>query len=355
MKICVVSYHSSPLEPAGSGKSGGMNVFIAHLYRQLASSCEVDIFVCGDRGRISFGPGIRVMHIDESDLNDFAEQIIMYSTTRHYDLIHTHYWLSGVVGLLTQEVLKIPWVHSLHTFEILKGIRTDQVRIEVENEIIRRCDVVISPTHREAAVMKHMNPRTHVITIPHGVDTKRFKPSANGHATLLYVGRIDPIKGLDLLVDALRCLGREIGLNIVGGPSKGKNNLESIKTYAHGLPVHFLGPVKFEELYKYYSNASMIIVPSYYESFGLVGLEAMASARPVIGFADTGLSETVGQNAGILVKRNARNLAHAISRLFDNQTLRHNLGANGRKKALNYSWEAIARRYYTTYENIIKP
>lgn len=354
MRICIVSYHSSPLEPAGSGKSGGMNVFISHLYRKLAHSCEVDIFVCGDKGRITLGPGIQVIHIRESNLRDFAEQIITYHSIRHYDLMHTHYWLSGIVGLLTKEVLKIPWVHSLHTFEILKGIQKDQVRIEVENEIIRKCDVVISPTHREAAVMRHTNPRTHVITIPHGVDTNRFKPSANGHSTLLYIGRIDPIKGLDLLVDALRYLRREIWLNIVGGSSKGKDNLESIKTYATGLPVHFLGPVKFEELYKCYSNAAMIIVPSYYESFGLVGLEAMASARPVIGFVDTGLSETVGQDAGILVKRNARTLAQAISCLFNNQTLRHNLGLQGRKKALTYSWEAISRQYYTIYEEIIK-
>jgi len=354
MRICVVSYHSSPLEPAGSGKSGGMNVFISHLYKTLARFCEIDIFVRGDRGHIQLGPGIRVIHINKPNFNEFAECIIDYHTTRHYDLIHTHYWLSGMIGLVTKGVLKIPWVHSLHTFEILKRIKKDQVRIEIENEIIKRCDILISPTQKEAIVIKQMNPSTRVITIPHGVDNKRFKPSADGHSTLLYVGRIDPIKGLDLLVDALRFLKREIRLNIVGGPSKGKENFESIKTYANGLPIHFLGKINYEELNKHYSKASIVIVPSYYESFGLVGLEAMASARPVIGFADTGLSETVGRDAGILVKRSVRNLAHAITHLFNNQGSRYTLGLKGREKALHYEWSYIAQRYFVTYEKIIK-
>lgn len=354
MRICVVSYHSSPLDPAGSGKSGGMNVFIFHLYKILSRFCEVDIFVCGDKGHVRIGPNIRVIHINKTNLSNFVEHIIQYHTTRCYDLIHTHYWLSGIIGLLTKRILKIPWVHSLHTFEILKSIKKDRVRIEVENEIIQRCDVVISPTQKEAMVIKQINPGAQVSTIPHGVDIGRFKPSVDGHSTLLYVGRIDPIKGLDLLVDALRFLRREIRLNIVGGPSKGKGNFKSLKTYAKGLPIHFLGKVKYEELNKYYSKASMVIVPSYYESFGLVGLEAMASARPVIGFVDTGLSETVGHDAGILVKRSVRNLARAITQLFNNQRLRYTLGLKGRKKALNYEWTHIARRYLATYEKIIK-
>jgi len=354
MRICVISCHSSPLDPAGVGKSGGMNVFISNMYQMLARFCEIDIFVCGDKGHVRVGPGIQVIYIGHQDFDDFAEKIVAYHDTRRYDLIHTHYWLSGMIGLLTKRILKIPWVHSLHTFEILKGIKKDQLRIEVEEKIIRCCDILISPTYQEAIAIKKINPKAKVIIIPHGVDIHRFKPSANGHPSLLYVGRIDPIKGLDLLVDALRLLRREIRLDIVGGPSKGKDNFKSIKTYASGLPVNFLGPVKYDQLYKYYNRASMVIIPSYYESFGIVGLEAMASARPVISFDDTGLSETVGNDAGILVKRNVRNLAQAITHLFDNQGLRHTLGSKGRKKVLNYEWANIAQEYLTTYEKIIE-
>ncbi|MCK4575644.1 glycosyltransferase, partial [candidate division WOR-3 bacterium] len=114
------------------------------------------------------------------------------------------------------------------------------------------------------------------------------------------------------------------------------------------------GPVKHEELNRYYKEASILVVPSYYESFGLVALEAMASARPVIGFEDTGLSETVGKNAGILVKRSARNLGQAIDYLIDKQELCYTLGLNGRRKAIGFKWGSISREYLKTYEGIVK-
>jgi D-inositol-3-phosphate glycosyltransferase len=354
MRICVVSYHSSPLDPVGSGTSGGMSIVIANLYMKLASWCEVDIYVCGKKRCVSIGKNIRVYYVSCQRFDEFANTIIKNHIRRPYDLIHTHYWLSGLTALFIRKKIKIPWLHSFHTVEMFKGIVRDKTRIEIENEIIHSCDYIVSPTQREAVAIKNSFPGSHIITIPHGVDTQQFMPSPNGHAKLLFVGRVDPIKGLDILIDALRILQHDVHLDIVGGPSKDEGNYDNIKSHARNLRVNFVGTVKHEKLSECYRNASVVIVPSYYESFGLVGLEAMASARPVVGFEDTGLSETVGNDAGILVKRNIYNLRDAITHIINNHSLCYELGRKGRKKALHYDWHDIAKRYHKTYEEIIK-
>lgn len=358
MRICVVSYHTSPLTPAGSGKSGGMNILIANLYKYVAKlckkSCQIDIFVYGNKKISRTKRNIRVIYLNHFDSVDFAEAIIFWHQENNYDILHTHYWLSGLIGMHIHKKINIPWVHSFHTIERFKKPVIDKSRVEVENEIARKCDYIISPTTMESYDLKQLYPKARTIPLPHGVDTERFRPSSNGHSTLLFVGRVDPIKGLDILVDAMRKIERKIELNIVGGPSKGKKNLENIKNYARDLKVNFIGRVEHEKLLTYYRNAGVVIVPSYYESFGLVGLEAMASARPVIGFNDTGLTETVGYDAGILVRRNERALAQAIVKLIDDRRLRHRMGTTGRKKAKMFDWRHIAGRYIKTYDRISK-
>jgi len=354
MRICVVSYHSSPLTPVGAGKSGGMSIVIHNLYKGLAQFFDIDIFVRGNEGIIQMGPRLRVIHIDRRDTYDFAEELMKYHNAHPYGLIHTHYWLSGLVGLVTHGLLRIPWLHTLHTVEILKTVTRDNARVEIEEEIVRSCDLVVSPTLQEMSAIKMLYPDVRVLSIPHGVDVRRFTPSLNGHANMLFVGRIEPIKGLHVLIDALRYLRRDFRLTVIGGQSKDDPGLSDIKSYAAGLEIEFKGQVKHQELSDHYHRAGMLVVPSYYESFGLVGLEAMASARPVIGFKHTGLRETVGNDAGILVTMNTRNLAQAIRVLSADPRLRHRLGSNGRKKALRYDWSNIVRQYQRMYEKIIE-
>ena len=354
MRLCVVSYHSSPLAPVGAGKSGGMSIVIRNLYRGLAQSFDVDIFVRGDGPICQMGPRFRIIHVDRRDSYEFAEEIMRHHSKHQYGLIHTHYWLSGAIGLLTHGLLKIPWLHTLHTVEILKTIPRDKARIEVEEEIVRSCDLVVSPTSQEMYAIKKLYPDVQVITIPHGVDVRRFTPSQNGHSDILFVGRIEPIKGLHVLIDALRYLKRDIRLTVIGGQSKDDINLSDIKSYAAGLEVEFKGQVNHQELREHYHRTGMLVVPSYYESFGLVGLEAMASARPVVGFVHTGLRETIGNDAGILVNMNTRNLARAINTLASDARLRQRLGNNGRKKALRYDWSNVVRQYRRMYEKIIE-
>jgi D-inositol-3-phosphate glycosyltransferase len=342
------------LAPVGAGKSGGMSIVIRNLYKGLAQYFDIDIFVRGKGGICHMGPRLRVIHIDRRDTYEFAEEIVKYHSAHQYGLIHTHYWLSGVVGLVTHDLLRIPWLHTFHTVEILKTVPRDKARIEIEEEIMRSCDLVVSPTLQETYAIKRLYPLVRALFIPHGVDVRRFTASQNGHANILFVGRIEPIKGLHVLVDSLRYLKRDIRLTVIGGQSKDDPSLENIKSYAAGLQVDFVGQVKHRELGKYYHRAGMLVVPSYYESFGLVGLEAMASARPVVGFMHTGLRETVGNDAGILVNMNTRSLARAISTLCSDVRLRHRLGNNGRKKALRYDWSNIVLQYQRMYEKIIE-
>ncbi|MDH4211002.1 MAG: glycosyltransferase [candidate division WOR-3 bacterium] len=354
MRICVVSYHSSPMAPVGSGKSGGMSIVIRSLYERLARVSDVDIFVRGRERTIEMGPRLKVIHVEERDTNRFAEEIINRHGIHQYGLMHTHYWSSGVVGLHIHRVLKIPWLHTMHTVEVLKTIRQDRTRIEIEEEIMRACDLVVSPTEQESLAIRALYPDVRVVAIPHGVDTRRFTPSRNGHKNILFVGRVDPIKGIHFLIDALRQVRNEISLTLVGGPSKGAGNLTSIETYADGVPVEFVGQVQHDRLAEYYNKTAMLVVPSHYESFGLVGLEAMASGRPVVGFSHTGLQETVGSDAGILVKMGVRNLARAIETLSREHGLRQRMGSNGRKKALAYDWSNIARKYKRLYGRVIE-
>jgi D-inositol-3-phosphate glycosyltransferase len=262
--------------------------------------------------------------------------------------------LSGVIGLQLHKLLRIPWLHSLHTVEILKTIRQDKARVEIEEEIIRSCDLVVSPTHQEAAAIRSMYPESRVVVVPHGVDTAKFSPSPNGQRNILFVGRIDPIKGLHLLIEALRILRQDISLTVVGGHAKGARNSAGVETYAADLPVEFVGQVRHSDLRAYYDKSAILVVPSYYESFGLVGLEAMASARPVVGFNHTGLQETVGDDAGILVDMGSRNLARAIDLLMNDQGLRQRLGQQGRAKALNYDWMKVAHVYMGIYEKVVE-
>jgi glycosyltransferase involved in cell wall biosynthesis len=331
-----------------------MNVYVYNLYTRLSHNATVDIFTYGTSARVILNDNATIYYINEKNPMRFAEEVMQHHVEHCYDILHTHYWLSGIIGLHLKRATRIPWIHTFHTIERVKTMSKDKVRIEIEEEIVRSCDVIVSPTTIEKHILKAHAPRTHVVVIPHGVDTTRFTARADGSSNLLYVGRIDPIKGLEVLIDALELLNRDVHLDIVGGPSQKQGTLESIKSYAEGLRVSFTGPVNHNELAHYYERAAMVIMPSYYESFGLVALEAMASARPVIGFADTGLSETVGTRAGILVERNTRELARAIAFLLDNKAARHDLGNRGSTAVKNYDWSRIARAYERTYEEIAK-
>lgn len=348
MKICVISYHSSPLEKVGSGNSGGMSIYLCNLYRKLCRINTVDIFTTAE-GKKKINT-CNVIELDNLNLEDFVEKVSVAHEREDYDIIHTHYWLSGLVGLrLKERFSSIPWIHSFHTIELLKDRIRDTARVEAEEEIVRKCDLVISPTGREERFIKSINENTAVKVIPHGVSTEQFTFERDGSNNLLFVGRIEPVKGLDILMESLKYMEDEFSIDIVGGAAKEPGYLKEIKSGAEGYPIHFRGRVPHEKLQEFYKNSSMLIVPSHYESFGLVNLESMAAGRPVVGFEDTGLSEVVGNKCGILTQRNPRELARSIKYLLRNKSKRYELGKNGRMRALKQKWSIIARRYLNVY------
>ena len=313
MKICVISYHASPVASVGEGTSGGMSIYLSNLYRRVSRYAEVDIFCRGIRKKEKIG-NCNIIYLNDLNIPEFTEEIIGFHGKKKYDVLHSHYWLSGVVAQKIKKFFPtLPWIHSFHTIEILKKVTREKVRIEIEKEIMRSCDLIVSPTVREKEWIEKSCPKAHLEVIPHGVSSRDFPFRKDGSRNILFVGRVDPVKGVELLLKSCAFIKGDFKLNIVGGPSKDVSYYEDMKFIASRYPVHFLGKIPHGKLYEIYQDSCMLILPSYYESFGLVALEAMSCGRPVIGFSDTYLPLVVGEKAGVFAGRDIRELASGIN------------------------------------------
>jgi D-inositol-3-phosphate glycosyltransferase len=354
MKIAVISYHSSPVESVGDGCSGGMSIYLSNLYEKISRYAEVDILCRGTKIAEKIG-NCNLIYINDLEIERFAEEIIGLHKQKKYDILHSHYWVSGIIANKIKKVLScVPWVHSYHTIEVLKRVTEDKVRIEAEREIMRSCDFIISPTLEEKNWIKKSYPGVTVEVIPHGVSREDFPFRKDGSRNILFAGRIDPVKGVEKLMESLKFIKGDFTLSVAGGPSKEISYYEDIKYMASDYPVKFLGKVSHRELHKLYQDSCMLVLPSYYESFGLVALEAMSCGRPVVGFSDTNLSEVVGKRAGVFTNRNDRDLPRAINFLLNNTSKRYCFGREARKRASVYSWNETSRRYIEIYGKIIK-
>ncbi len=354
VKICIISYHTSPFASVGEGSSGGMSIYLSNLCRRISKNMEVDIFCRGIKKEKKVDR-CNLIYLNGMNLEEFQEEIIRFHIKKKYDILHSHYWLSGIVAKKIKKIFPdLTWIHSFHTIEALKRVTYDEVRIEKEKDITRLCDFIVSPTHEEKQWIEQWHPEVSVEVIPHGVSNRDFPFGKDGSRNILFVGRIDPVKGIELLMESLKFIRGDFVLNIAGGPSKDISYYENIKDNTSKYPIRFFGKVPHKELYKIYQNSCMLVLPSYYESFGLVALEAMSSGRPVVGFSDTSLSEVVGEKAGIFVKRNTREFAHAINFLLNNKSKRYDFGKKASKISYAYSWEKTSRRYIEFYRKIAK-
>lgn len=354
IRVCVISYHASPVESVGAGSSGGMSIYLSNLCKRISKNVEVDIFCKGIKKEKKV-ENCNLIYINNFSMEEFTEEIIRFHARKRYDILHSHYWLSGVVANKIKNVFPaLPWVHSFHTIEALKKVAGDSVRIEAEREIMRSCDFIISPTSGEKKWIKGLYPKASVLVIPHGVSSRDFPFGKDGNRNILFVGRIDPVKGIELLIESLNFIKGNFTLNIAGGPSKDMSYFEDIKINTSRYPIRFFGKIPHKELYKLYRNSCMLVLPSYYESFGLVALEAMSCGRPVVGFSDTCLSEVVGEKAGVFTDRNTRELAGAINYLLDNTSKRYDFGKVARRRALRCSWGKTSRRYIEVYRKIVE-
>ncbi len=399
LNICMLSVHTCPLATLGGKETGGMNVYVRDLSRELArQGHQVDIFTrsqdpCVPRVSHNLGVGARVIHVPAGPeqpiskeamvdhVPDFAAWVQEFAACHHrrYDVIFSHYWISGLVA----ESLRAAWggipiVQMFHTLGHMKNQVAQapheyatQQRLDAESAILRFADRIVagSPLDKAQTVWLYGVDPHKIEVIPPGVDLTRFRPIGQLEAKsfidvppekrmVLFVGRIEPLKGIDTLLRAMKVVAEECGgcdgltVAIVGGdPAVPLAQMSDEMARLHRLRaelgiedlVTFLGKRDQDLLPYYYSAAEVVVMPSHYESFGMVALEAMACGTPVIASRVGGLRFSVvhGYTGLHVPVRDADALAAAILKLFKNDPLRWQLSANSRKVAQRFGWPAI--------------
>jgi D-inositol-3-phosphate glycosyltransferase len=403
LRVAVLSVHTCPLAALGGKETGGMNVYVRELARELARMrVRADVFTRSQNPSIprvsAFGDGVRVVHLPagpeapmarekvHEHLDEFVDGVEAFRIGHgiDYDLIHGHYWLSGVVGLTLRERWGVPLVQMFHTLGRLKNDATRNgadrepaLRIAEEARIVGTADRVVAATTIERAhlVSHYGAAAARIAVIPCGVDTELFAPGDQAAARralglddrprLLYVGRLAPIKGLETLLDGmgrLRAAGSRAHLCIVGGdadePLDGHEG--ELRARLRRLDLHdtvtFVGAQPQERLRAWYVAADAIVLPSYYESFGMVALEAMACGSPVVASRVGGLQTTVRDGVtGLLTPdHDAAALADTLARLLDDADLRWRLGREGVRWAAQHRWPCVAEAVCREYAALVE-
>lgn len=402
-RIAMVSVHTSPLDQPGTGDAGGMNVYIVELARRLAAlNVEVEIFTRATAGElppvVELVPGVRVRHVvagpfeglSKYDLQahvcTMAREVLRLEARQEhgrYDLIHTHYWLSGQVGTLAKQRWGLPLVHTMHTMAkvknalLAKGDKPEpEARIRAEEQVVGGSDRLIANTDDEARalIQAYQADPARVATVNPGVDLDVFRPGDKTEArrrlglpdeadVLVFAGRIQPLKAPDVVVRALAHLAyghrsdrRPPVLAIVGGPSgSGKAEPNALATLARRLGIGdrvlWSPPVRQTELAYWYRAADAVVVPSYNESFGLVALEAQACGAPVVAASTGGLPTVVRHDeSGLLVDgHEPGEWARVLGDLLSRPERLRTYGRAAVAQARRFGWAATARRTVDVY------
>ncbi len=412
MHIAMLSYHTCPLATLGGKDTGGMNVYVRDLTRQLGRmGHHVDVFTRSQDEHVphilhDLGYGNRVVHVPAGPevplsrqeltdyLPDFVEGIQEFTAGKgiHYDLIHSHYWMSGIAARQLKSDWGVPVVHMFHTLGVMKqrvaripGEAEGGYRIQGEQEVLEMADRVVAATPAELAQLQwlYQSDMHKVVVIPPGVDLSRFYPIPSDEArefigvppcerTLLYVGRIEPLKGIDTLIQAIALMRANGGfghppfcLTVIGGdtdlsPGTTTSEMTRLKEmcdqYGLGDLVIFLGRRGQDTLPYYYSAAEAVVVPSHYESFGMVALEAMACGTPVVASQVGGLAFLVqdGVTGFTVPVDEPQALADRLTDLINNPELRRKLGEQAADFAQEYGWDKIAARIVKLYADLLE-
>lgn len=405
-RVAMLSVHTSPLEQPGTGDAGGLNVYVVETARRFAErGTEVEIFT---RARSSetpaampLAPGVLVRYVSAGPFegltkNDlpgllcaFAAGVLRVEACHEagwYDLVHSHYWLSGQVGRLAADRWNVPLVHTMHTMAKVKnaslagGDAAEPVaRVIGEEQVVTAADRLLANTEDEARQLVGLygaDPRR-VSVVPPGVDLSTFSPGGRGSRRsarrriglspdvqlLLFVGRIQPLKAPDVLLAAVAELlardpsrGSRLRVAVLGGPSgTGLDRPEQLQRLAGDLGVSdlvcFHPPVSRALLADWYRAADLVAVPSYNESFGLVAIEAQACGTPVVAAKVGGLRTAVAHGvSGLLVDgHDPRDWAAAIGGLLDDQPRRHRMRSGAVAQARQFSWDATVDRSLDVY------
>lgn len=397
MRVALISVHASPLARPGGNKAGGLNVYIRGLAQQLvARGCQVDIFSRAASREMpplaELAPGLRVIHLRAGParylapenvykhLGAFQRALLACAEAegRAYDIVHSHYWLSGLVGERLKAAWGLPHVAMFHTLGEVKNRAAfseneSELRIESERQVVRGADRLVCATEQERLLLGELYGAdlAKVSVIPLGVDLDRFRPADKEAARaalglkderiVLFVGRLEPLKGADILIDAAAMLESDVDCSvlIVGGDPAAPGQVARLRQLARerGIEhrVAFVGAVDHEKLPLYYNAADVCVVPSHYESFGLVAVEAMASGVPVVASRVGGLMGTVkdGETGYLVPWLCPEPFAERIELLLANEPLRQSLGEAAREAVGRYRWENVAEAVLRLYEEVI--
>jgi D-inositol-3-phosphate glycosyltransferase len=390
----MISLHTSPLLQPGAGDSGGMNVYVRELVSALAQAgVECTTFTRADRPglprEVLVEPGHRVVHIEAGphnlpkealpDITDIFRRGVLDWVDAHDrpDVIHGNYWLSGVVGHRLKHDLGVPFVSTFHTLARVKAEGGDPEPIwreTAEAEIVQCADAICVSCEAEEQQFRRLygNPQGRLEIIAPGVEHAFFAPGEQSGARralgfdldrplLLFVGRIQPLKGPDVAVRALAELGRpDTQLVIVGGASgeAGGHEASRIRALVDELGlsdrVHFVDPQPHHILSTYYRAADIVLVPSRSESFGLVALEAAACGIPVVASAVGGLLSLVDDHVtGRLIEgRDPSQYARAVATILDDDALRRSMSRAAVERARSYTWSFAAARLRRLYSDL---
>lgn len=395
----MLAIHSSPLGPLGTSDTGGMSVYVLELSRWLGHlGHQVDIFTCirmDAADTLNLFPNVRLVHLKPGNvaavtkaqlplqLDAVFEALESYRRNHAlvYDLIHSHYWLAGLVGVMAQRRWNCPHVTMFHTLARVKnstasGENEPKRRIERERRLAEAVDMIVVPATRERGnlIQLYEADARKIAVIPCGVNLDLFKPldrmscrrrlGIHPHGSIaLYVGRFAPLKGIDALLGAvadLKNAKRSIHLVVAGGDgpdAPGTRELvQQVKMLGIEDRVTFAGRIEQKRLPLYYSACDLLVVPSHYESFGLVVLEALACGRPVVA-TPVGAVETFiqpGVNGMIVDKPTRAMVARGIARVLD-QSHEAPMGADRiRDAVIQHSWQRIATRVIELYTKLIE-
>ena len=397
-RIAVLSVHTSPLDAPGGGDAGGMNVYVVETAKRLADrGVAVEIFTRATAGdqppSVELHPGVLVRHVTAGPLEglpkgDLPSQLcaftagVLRTEAFHepgwYDAIHSHYWLSGQVGWLARERWGVPLIHSAHTLAKVKNAMLaagdapePRARVIGEEQVVAEADRLVASTAEEADdLIRRYGADSHrVLTVAPGVDLEMFRPGDRhaarrrlglppGAPTLLFVGRIQPLKAPDVLLRAAAQLAPrhpQLQVVVVGAPSGSDPAWLPTLARTLDLEVRFVPTASRDAVADYYRAADLTVVPSYNESFGLVALESQACGTPVVAASVGGLRTAVADGtSGVLVAgHRVAAWAHALDDLLADDARRGALAAGARSHAMRFSWERTTSGLLAAYEEAI--
>lgn len=407
-RIASLMLHTSPLEQAGTGDAGGMNVYVVESAKRIAAAgVAVDIFTRANKSglpdKVEIADGVTVRHLEAGPYDGISKDELpsqicaLMSSFMHvearlpvgyYDLLHSHYWISGQLGWLISERHKLPLVHTMHTMAKVKNLALadgekpePQTRAIGEEQVVAASSALIANTAAEAASLVSLYDacpdRTFVV--PPGVDLTTYKVNGGKKSAraklgikddalmLAFVGRIQPHKGPEVLIRAVAemvshnpHLRSRLKTVIIGGASgNGSQEPERLKALTVflgiGDVIEFVPPVAHEELSDWYRASDLVCVPSYSESFGLVALEAQACGTPVVATAVGGLRTAVadGISGSLVDGHDPRAWSAVISRLLMEPERRLLLSMGAVEHASHFGWDTTARGMLDVYDRVL--